>query len=528
MYPSINHSDESKELRLKQEYFLCAASLSDIIRRYKTSKAAQRPSQRTDFSHFPDKAAIQLNDTHPSLIIPELMRVLVDIEKLDWDTAWNITTRTFSYTNHSVFAENLEKWPIALIEKMLPRHLEIIYEINKLHLENVEKEFPKKPDYLKSMSLVEEDYGRRLNMSYLAIVGSHAINGVSKVHSNILKTELFKQFYELTPKKFQNKTNGVTPRRWLLLCNPGLADLIYERLGDDWPVHLDKLSKLKKFADDVGFQRAVAKAKQENKMKLAEYIQIRCNVEVNPASLFDIQTKRIHEYKRQMLNCLHIITLFNRIKKNPNTTVTPRTIILAGKTTPGCKTGNLVIKLISSISNVVNNDPTIGEKLKVVFLENYRVTLAEQIIPAADLSQQISLAGTEASGTSNMKFMMNGALTIGTLDGANAEIAEEMGKENMFIFGMTAEEVKNLRKNGYDAMEFYNKLPALKQCIDQIQNGYFCPSDPNYFTDLVNILLKQDKYCILAEYQDYIRAQDEASKVYQVSHSFIYEHYLLF
>jgi len=514
LYPNDNFF-EGKELRLKQEYFMCAATLQDIIRRYKTSKFGSRVATRTSFDHFPDKVAIQLNDTHPSLAIPELMRILVDEERLDWEKAWDITRRTCAYTNHTVLPEALERWPVSMLESILPRHLQIIYHINFLHLENVKKHFPDDLDRMRRMSCVEEDGEKRINMAHLSIVGSHAVNGVAAIHSQILKDTLFRDFYEMEPKKFQNKTNGITPRRWLLLCNPGLSDLIAEKIGDEWPVHLDQLVGLKKWAKDPTFQRNVARVKQENKLKLAQILESHYGVKVNPASMFDIQVKRIHEYKRQLLNCLHIITFYNRIKRNPTGNFTPRTIMIGGKAAPGYYVAKQIIKLICAVANVVNNDPVVGDRLKVIFLENYRVTLAEKIMPAADLSEQISTAGTEASGTGNMKFMLNGALTIGTLDGANVEMAEEMGNENIFIFGMNVEEVEALKKRGYNAYDYYNKNPEIKQCIDQIQGGFFSPGNPNEFKNLADILLKYDHYYLLADYESYMKSQDEVSKTYQ-------------
>lgn len=398
LYPNDNFF-EGKELRLKQEYFMCAATLQDIIRRFKASKFGSRDAVRTDFSHFPDKVAIQLNDTHPSMAIPELMRILLDVEKLTWDQAWDITVRSCAYTNHTVLPEALERWPVSMLESILPRHLEIIYHINFLHLENVKKKFGDDMDRLRRMSCVEEHGDKRINMAFLSIVGSHAVNGVAALHSEILKADLFKDFYEYTPEKFQNKTNGITPRRWLLLCNPGLSEIICEKIGEEWPVHLEKLAELKKFAKDPNFQQQVAKVKQENKVKLAALLEKDYGVKVNPQSMFDIQVKRIHEYKRQLLNCLHIITLYNRIKRDPTANFAPRTIMIGGKAAPGYYTAKQIIKLICAVANVVNNDPIVGDKLKVIYLENYRVTLAEKIMPAADLSEQISTAGTEASGT---------------------------------------------------------------------------------------------------------------------------------
>ncbi|KAJ8926401.1 hypothetical protein NQ314_021187 [Rhamnusium bicolor] len=469
LYPNDNFF-EGKELRLKQEYFMCAATLQDIIRRFKSAKFG---------THLP------------------------------WEKAWDITVRTCAYTNHTVLPEALERWSVSMLESILPRHLQIIYQINFIHLQNIEKKWPGDLDRMRRMSLVEEDGEKRINMANLSIVGSHVVNGVARLHSEIIKADLFKDFYEMTPEKFQNKTNGITPRRWLLLCNPGLSDLISDKIGEEWVVHLDQLQQLKKWAKDPNFQRAVMKVKQENKLRLAQLLEKDYGVKINPASLFDIHVKRIHEYKRQLLNVLHIITLYNRIKKNPGAKVSSRTIMIGGKAAPGYHTAKKIIKLINMVANVVNNDPIVGDKLKVIFLENYRVTLAEKIIPAADLSEQISTAGTEASGTGNMKFQLNGALTIGTLDGANVEMAEEMGLENIFIFGMTVEEVEALKRKGYNAYDYYNSNPELKQVVDQIQNGFFSPGNPDEFRDLADILLKYDRFFLLADYDAYIKKQEE-------------------
>lgn len=514
LYPNDNFF-EGKELRLKQEYFMCAATLQDVIRRFKSSKFGSKEETRSNFELLSEKVAIQLNDTHPSLAIPELMRILVDLEGLPWEKAWEITVKTCAYTNHTVLPEALERWPTSMLESILPRHMEIIYHINFLHMQEVEKRWPGNMDKMRRMSLIEEEGYKRVNMAHLSIVGSHAVNGVAAIHSEIIKKDIFKDFFELTPEKFQNKTNGITPRRWLLLCNPGLSDLICDKIGEEWPVHLEQLVALKKFAKDQNFQRAVMKVKQENKLKLAQLLEKDYKVKINVASMFDIQVKRIHEYKRQLLNCLHIITLYNRIKKNPNAKFTPRTIMIGGKAAPGYYAAKKIIKLICSVANVVNNDPIVGDKLKIIYLENYRVTLAEKIMPAADLSEQISTAGTEASGTGNMKFMLNGALTIGTLDGANVEMAEEMGNENIFIFGMTVDEVENLKRKGYNAYDYYNANSELKQVIDQIQNGFFSSGNPDEYKDLVDILLKYDRFFSLADYDAYIKAQDKVSEVYQ-------------
>jgi len=514
LYPNDNMF-EGKELRLKQEYFLCAATLHDVVRRFKHSKFGSKEMARTDFSHMPDKVAIQLNDTHPALAIPELMRILVDEEGLDWATAWDITVKCCAYTNHTILPEALERWPISMLESILPRHLEIIYMINHLHMEEVKAKYgPDNWDKMRVLSCIEEDGEKRVNMAHLAIIGSHAVNGVAAIHSDLIKKTLFKNFYELWPHKFQNKTNGITPRRWLLLCNPMLADLISDKIGDDWPVHLDQLQQLKKWADDPKFQREVMKVKQDNKNKLASYLKDATGVDVNPNSMFDIQVKRIHEYKRQLLNILHIITLYNRIKANPSAPFVPRTVMIGGKAAPGYYMAKQIIKLFNMVGDVVNNDPVVGDKLKVIFLENYRVTLAEKIMPAADLSEQISTAGTEASGTGNMKFMLNGALTIGTLDGANVEMAEEMGMENIFIFGMTVEDVDHVKANGYDAKVFYDSNPELAQVIDMIRDGYFSHGQKDTFKDITDNLLYHDRFLTLADFASYISSQDLVSSTY--------------
>ncbi|GFQ93215.1 glycogen phosphorylase [Trichonephila clavata] len=513
LYPNDNYF-RGKQLRLQQEYFLVAATLQDIIRRYKSSKFGTREAVRNSFDQFPEKVAIQLNDTHPSLAIPELMRVLVDLERIPWDEAWDITFHTFAYTNHTVLPEALERWPVNLIGNLLPRHLEIIYEINARFLKEVKKRWPDDQDRIRRMSLIEEHPEKKINMAHLSIVGSHAVNGVAAIHSEILKKDIFKDFFEMTPQKFQNKTNGITPRRWLLLCNPGLADVISEKIGTTWTKHLEELQQLKHFINDPAFLNALDKVKDLNKIKLTNYVMQFYSIRINPKSMFDIQVKRIHEYKRQVLNCLYIIAMYNRIRKHPDAPFVPRTVMIGGKAAPGYITAKTIIKLICSVAFTVNNDPNIGNKLKVIYLENYRVTLAELIIPAADLSQQISTAGTEASGTGNMKFMMNGALTIGTLDGANIEMREEMGAENIFIFGMDVDQVEELRKRGYNAWDYYNNIPELREAIDQIRDGYFSPKDPNAFKQLVNILLHHDRFFVFADYESYMECQDRVSKAY--------------
>jgi len=514
LYPNDNMF-EGKELRLKQEYFLCAATLHDVIRRFKASKFGSTDMVRTDFTQMPDKVAVQLNDTHPALAVPEMMRILLDEEGLSWSLAWEVTVKCCAYTNHTILPEALERWPVSMVAELLPRHLEIIYHINHLHMERVKEKYGDDSEKLRQLSCVEEDGEKRINMAHLAIIGSHAVNGVAAIHSDLIKKTLFKPFYEFWPEKFQNKTNGITPRRWLLLCNPLLADLITDKIGDTWPVHLDQLTQVRQFAADPKFQDSVMKVKQSNKNKLAAYLKEATGIDINPCSLFDIQVKRIHEYKRQLLNILHIVTMYTRIKKDPSATFTPRTVMIGGKAAPGYYMAKQIIKLFNKVGHVVNNDPIIGDKLKVVFLENYRVTLAEKIIPAADLSEQISTAGTEASGTGNMKFMLNGALTIGTLDGANVEMAEEMGEENIFIFGMTVADVDAVKSQGYNAMDYYNNDPELKQVVDLIKDGYFSPGNENEFKDITDMLLYNDRFLTLADYRAYISSQEEVNKAYR-------------
>lgn len=513
LYPNSHDNFVNQELRLKQEYFLCSATVQDMVRRFKSSRSIYRLDSRADFTKFPDKVAIQLNESNAALTIPELMRIFVDIEKLDWDVAWDITKRTCAFTSHRIFAEDLEKWSISLLENLLPRHVQIIRKINDMHLEHMTKNDLKN---FPSTTVFETD--GKINMSKLAVLGSHIVNGVSKMHTHSMKTHVFKDFYELNPKKFVNITNGITPRRWLLLCNPSLSDVIYEKIGDEWPAHLEQLAELKRWAKDSAFQHHISKVKQENKLKLAEYIEKHCGITVNPASIFDVHAKHFYGFKRQLLNCLHVITLYNRIRAaTPPQMITARTVIFAGKAPPGDQIQKQIIRLICAVASIVNNDPLVGDRLKVVFLENYGVSLAEQIIPAADLSQQISLAGTEASATSNMKFALNGCLILGSMDGANVEMIEELGKENMFSFGMDVNEVEKLKASGYDPMKFYNTCPEIKKCIDQIHSGFFSPRDPNKFKDIAEMLMKNDAYMVLADYHDYLRAQSEIVKTYEVS-----------
>ena len=497
---------EGKKLRLKQEYFFVSATLQDIIRRYKKSYQT--------FDRFPDKVAIQLNDTHPAIAIPELMRILVDIECVSWEDAWEITTNTFGYTNHTIMSEALEKWSVDILGYMLPRHLQIVYEINRRFLEEVERQYPGDNDRLRRVSLIEEGEVDRLRMAHLAIVGSHSVNGVSVLHTDILKKKVLKDFYELYPERFNNKTNGITPRRWLKQCNPRLSALISSHIGDAWLKDLNKLNGLVPLAGQEGFRAAWGEVKAENKRRLADYIEKANGLRVRIDSIFDCQVKRFHEYKRQLLNAMHVITMYNRIKQNPKAAVVPRTIIFAGKAAPGYAMAKLIIKLVNSVAAVVNNDHDIADRLKVVFMANYSVSLAELIIPAADLSEQISTAGTEASGTSNMKFALNGALTIGTLDGANIEIMNEVGKENIFICGLTASEIEAQKNIGYNPVDYYYRNRDLKTAIDMIADGFFSSSEPSLFKPIVDSLLHGDQYMILADFPLYLRCQEQVSREY--------------
>ncbi|HYS43141.1 MAG TPA: glycogen/starch/alpha-glucan phosphorylase, partial [Geobacteraceae bacterium] len=453
LYPSDNIV-EGQELRFKQEYFLASATVHDVLYRFK--------KMHTDLKLLPDKVAIQLNDTHPALAIPELMRVLMDLEGLDWVDAWEICVKTFAYTNHTILPEALEQWPVWFFEQILPRHLQIIYEINERFLEEAEKRFPNDPARLERMSLVEEHWERKIRMAHLAIVGSHSVNGVAALHTEILKARIFPDYYEMYPERFNNKTNGITQRRWLKKANPRLDALIGNAIGGGWATDLYELEKLATLVEDREFLDTWRRVKRENKQRLADYILRENGIEVDPDSLFDCHVKRIHEYKRQLLNVLHIITLYNRLKRNPDSQIVPRTFIFSGKAAPSYLLAKLIIKLINSVGAVINDDPDVKGQLKVVFLANYGVTLAELIIPAADLSEQISTAGTEASGTGNMKFALNGALTIGTLDGANIEIMEEVGRDNIFIFGLNADEVAALKERGYNPRDYYYHQPELK------------------------------------------------------------------
>ena len=505
LYPADN-VQEGRELRFKQEYFLASSTIHDVLYRFK--------KMHSDLRQLPDKVAVQLNDTHPALCIPELMRLLIDVEHFAWDDAWDITVKTFAYTNHTILPEALERWPIWFFEHILPRHLMIIYEINERFLLEVRSRFPGDELRVERMSIVEEHWERKIRMANLAIIGSHSVNGVAALHTEILKKDLFRDFYDMYPERFNNKTNGITQRRWLRKANPDLAGLITDRIGDGWCTNLYELQQLRQLADDPGFREQWHQVKLAAKKHLAEYILRHNCIEVDVESMFDCQVKRIHEYKRQLLNVLHIIALYNRLKKDPGQTIARRTFIFSGKAAPSYNMAKLVIRLINGVADVVNNDPVIQNRLKVVFLANYNVTLAEHIFPASDLSEQISTAGTEASGTGNMKFTLNGALTIGTLDGANIEIMEEVGEENIFIFGMNADEVGRMRKN-YNPRDWYDANPELKQVIDMIASGSFSHGATDLFQPIIDSLLREgDFYMLLADFASYVATQDEVGSLY--------------
>ena len=499
-----------KELRLRQQYFFVACSLHDIVRRHLVAN----PS----LDNLADKVAIQLNDTHPAVAIPELMRILVDDHSIAWERAWDLTQATFGYTNHTLLSEALETWPVELFQRLLPRHLSIIYEINRRFLRQVMNRFPYDEPRIARMSLIDDGNGslesKRIRMAYLAVVGSHSVNGVAGLHTELLKADLLRDFHEMWPERFNNKTNGVTPRRWLLSANPALSDAITARIGDGWITRLDELTQLAPHADDAAFRAEVRAIKRRNKEQLALSIEAENRVKVDLDSIFDVQVKRLHEYKRQLLNVLHVIALYLRIKKDPEIQMVPRTFIFGGKAAPAYGTAKLIIKLINSVSSVVNADPQVNGKMKVVFLANYRVSLAERIFPASDLSEQISTAGKEASGTGNMKFALNGALTIGTLDGANIEIREEVGAENFFLFGMTAAQVSELWRKGYRPRDYYEQNAELKAVLDIIHSGFFEPDHPEIFRPLVQSLLEQDTYMLLADYQSYADCQARVSEAF--------------
>jgi starch phosphorylase len=505
LYPN-DEPAAGKQLRLEQQYFFVSCSLRDMIRVY-----LQR--ERT-LDRFHLKYAVQLNDTHPSIAVAELMRLLVDEHRLEWSQAWEITSRTFAYTNHTLLPEALERWPLQLFQRVLPRHLEIIYEINRRFLDEVRLRYPDDPDRVRRLSLIGEGGEKHVRMANLACVGSHAINGVAALHTQLLKQTVLRDFNDLWPEKFSNKTNGVTPRRFMVLSNPGLARLITARIGDRWIRDLDELRKLEAAAGDGAFLAEWGKVKRANKERLAQAILAATGVAVDPATLFDIQVKRIHEYKRQHLNVLHVVTQYLRLKANPRLRIAPRTVIFGGKAAPGYFLAKLIIKLINSVAEVANEDPDVRDRLRVVFIPDFSVKNAHRIYPAADLSEQISTAGKEASGTGNMKFSLNGALTIGTLDGANVEIREEVGAENFFLFGMTAAEVDQRRAQGYRPREIYEQDSELRNVIDLIGSGVFSRGDKELFRPLVSSLLDRDEYFLLADYRPYIECQERVAQAY--------------
>ena len=506
LYPNDN-TTAGKELRLRQQYFFVSCSVRDIVRRYQRFN--------TGWDAFPDKAFIHLNDTHPTLVIPELMRIFIDIEGLDWDKAWDLTRRSTGYTNHTILQEALEKWPVRMMERLLPRHLQIIYEINGRFLQQVSSLYPGDVKKLQRMSLIDESGERYVRMANLCLVGTSSVNGVAKLHTKILRENLFKDFHELWPEKFHNVTNGITPRRWLLKANPALSQLITENIGDGWITHLDQLKELEKFGRDEDFLAAMAKIKRSNKGQLSNWAMKNHGIALDPDAIFDVQVKRLHEYKRQLLLALYIIVFYNRLLNDPKYDPVPRNFIFAAKAAPGYYMAKLIIRLIHGIAGVVNSNPRTRGKLSVAFLPDYRVSLAEKIMPAAEVSEQISLAGMEASGTGNMKFMMNGALTLGTLDGANVEIHEEVGDDNMFLFGLKTEEVAKLRP-AYVSRDWYRKDPEIKAAIDMIKSNAFSVLEPGLFDPIVrNLLDYNDYYMLLADLRSYSEAQDRVDAAYR-------------
>ncbi len=508
LYPADEHI-QGKELRLRQQYFFISATIQRVIARFK--------KMHTDFNELPDKVAFQLNDTHPSMAVAELMRILVDENDVPWEQAWDITRKVCAYTNHTILSEALEKWPMELFSRLLPRIYQIVEEINRRFIVELTEKYGSDPAKIRNMAIIADG---QIRMAFLAIVGSHSVNGVAALHTEILKNQELRDFYELYPEKFNNKTNGITQRRWLLHSNHALADLISEKIGNGWITNLDELQKLVPYADDAAFRARFMEIKRENKVALANYIRETKGIEINPDSIFDIQVKRLHEYKRQLLNILHIIGLYNQLKMNPGLDIVPRTFIFGAKAAAGYRRAKLIIKLINAVADVVNNDASIAGKIKVVFMENYRVSLAEKLIPAADISEQISTAGKEASGTGNMKFMLNGALTIGTMDGANVEICEEVGKENIFIFGMSADEVQQKNMDGYDPWMVYNMNQEVRMALTSLIDGTFGP-DTNQFRELYDALLtgfggsRPDEYYVLEDYADYARAHREIDAAYR-------------
>ena len=506
LYPNDDIS-RGRELRLKQEYFLCAAAIRDIIRRFH--------SENKDLTKLPDQVVIQLNDTHPCLAIVELMRVLLDDYDFDWDTAWDIVTRTFAYTNHTLMPEALEAWSVELFGNMLPRHLQIIYEINARFLDEVSTRFPGDSDRIGRMSIIEEGFPKKVRMANLAIVGSFSVNGVSKLHTDLLKTRLLRDFNDFFPEKFNSKTNGVTQRRWLLKANPLLSDLITESIGDKWVTDLDQLKKLEPLKEKSDFRKKWQEIKHENKKALAEYIFKTAKIAIDPQVMFDVQVKRIHEYKRQLLFGFYIVSQYLLIKNDPSKFIQPRAFLIGGKAAPGYAMAKLSIKFINCIADIINRDKSVQDKIRVVFLGNYRVSLAEKIFPASELSEQISTAGTEASGTGNMKFMLNGALTVGTLDGANVEMAEMLGNENIFIFGLKTNEVEQLKTQGYNPHEYIDRSPMLKEILRLMRNNYFSFYNPGLFDPILHSIYNADPFLICADFDSYLQMQDKVSRAYR-------------
>ncbi|MBR1893069.1 MAG: glycogen/starch/alpha-glucan phosphorylase [Lachnospiraceae bacterium] len=510
LYPNDNHY-AGKELRLKQQYFFISASVQEAVEKYLR--------HNDDIKKFAEKNVFQLNDTHPTVAIPELMRVLMDDHGLSWDEAWEVTTHTCAYTNHTIMSEALEKWPIELFSRLLPRIYQIVEEINRRFCLHIQEKYPNQPDKMRNMAII---YDGQIRMAYLAICAGYSVNGVARLHTEILKKRELKDFYDMMPQKFNNKTNGITQRRFLLHANPLLADWITDHVGPDWVTDLPKIEGIKVYADDKKAQSEFMNIKFKNKQRLAAYILEHNGIEVDPRSIFDVQVKRLHEYKRQLLNILHVMYLYNKIKAHPEMDFYPHTFIFGSKAAAGYRIAKLTIKLINSVAEVINNDASINGKLKVVFIEDYRVSNAEIIVAAADVSEQISTASREASGTGNMKFMLNGALTIGTMDGANVEMAEEMGKENMFIFGLSADEVIDYEKNGgYNPMDIFNSDQEIRDVLTQLINGFYAKDDPDRFRDLYNSLLntqstnKADTYFILKDFRSYVKAQEEVEKQYK-------------
>jgi len=510
LYPNDNHYS-GKELRLKQQYFFISASVQRAIKKYK--------EKHDDIHKFYEKASFQLNDTHPTVAVAELMRILLDEENLEWDEAWEITTKTCAYTNHTIMAEALEKWPIELFSRLLPRVYQIVEEINRRFVAQIQQRYPGDNEKIRRMAII---YDGQVRMAYLAIVGSFSVNGVAKLHTEILEKQELRDFYEMMPEKFNNKTNGITQRRFLLHGNPLLADWVTDKIGNEWITDLSNIKKLSVYVDDEKCQQEFMNIKYQNKIRLAKYIKEHNGIDVDPRSIFDVQVKRLHEYKRQLMNILHVMYLYNQLKDNPNMDIVPRTFIFGAKAAAGYKRAKLTIKLINNVADVINNDKSIGGKLKVVFIEDYRVSNAELIFSAADVSEQISTASKEASGTGNMKFMLNGALTIGTMDGANVEMAEEVGKENMFIFGASADEIINLEnKGGYNPMDIFNNDQDIRRVLMQLINGYYSPQDPELFRDIYNSLLntqssdRADTYFILKDFRSYAEAHKKIDQAYR-------------